>query len=80
MAQTDFASKQGGAKVVWSRKLWTDARDLMFCNRFWGGQDSPIQRITELTKEERGEQVKFQLVSDLIEDGIVGDGVSFAVA
>lgn len=28
MALTDFASGQGGAKVVWSRKLWKDARDL----------------------------------------------------
>jgi hypothetical protein len=28
MALTDFASNQGGAKVVWSRKLWNDARDL----------------------------------------------------
>lgn len=46
----------------------------MFMNKFWGGQDAPVHRITELTKQERGEQVKFQLVSDLIEDGIVGDG------
>lgn len=74
MAQTDFAANQGGAKVVWSRKLWSDARDLMFMSRFWGGQDSPVHRITELTKQERGEQVKFQLVADLISDGIVGDG------
>lgn len=29
MSQTDFASNQGGAKVVWSRKLWKDARDLV---------------------------------------------------
>lgn len=28
MANTDFALGQGGAKVVWSRKLWSDARDL----------------------------------------------------
>lgn len=74
IGKTDFALNQGGAKVVWSRKLWSDARDLMFMNKFWGGQDSPIQRITELTKQERGEQVKFQLVADLLGDGIVGDG------
>lgn len=74
IGKTDFASNQGGAKVVWSRKLWADARDLMFTSKFWGGTDAPIQRITELTKQERGEEVKFQLVSDLVGDGQVGDG------
>jgi hypothetical protein len=28
LGKTDFAVNQGGAKVVWSRKLWSDARDL----------------------------------------------------
>jgi N4-gp56 family major capsid protein len=74
MAKTDFASGQGGAKVLWSRKLWSDARDLMFMSKFEGGADAPVHMISELTKEERGETVKMQLVSDLIGDGIVGDG------
>jgi len=75
LGKTDFAANQGGAKVVWSRKLWRDARDLMFMTKFWGtSSDSTVHRITELTKQERGEQVKFQLVSDLVSDGIVGDG------
>jgi len=72
--KTDFASNQGGAKVLWSRKLWEDARDLMFMTKFEGGQDAPVHMISELTKQERGETVKMQLVSDLVGDGIVGDG------
>lgn len=74
IGKTDFAASQGGAKVLWSRKLWSDARDLMFTTKFEGGQDAPIHMISELTKEERGETVKMQLVSDLVGDGIVGDG------
>jgi N4-gp56 family major capsid protein len=46
----------------------------MFMNRFWGtSAESSVHLITELTKQERGEQVKMQLVADLIKDGIVGD-------
>jgi len=74
LGKTDFAASQGGAKVLWSRKLWEDARDLMFMTKFEGGADAPVHMITDLTKEERGETVKMQLVSDLVGDGIVGDG------
>ena len=45
----------------------------MFINRFFGGADSVIHRVTELTKQERGETVRFQLVADLVGDGVVGD-------
>lgn len=73
MAQTDFALNQGGPIVLWEKKLWSDTRDLMFMNKFWGGADAPIHRLTNLNGV-KGEQIKFQLVSDLVEDGIVGDG------
>lgn len=43
-------------------------------SKFEGGADAPVHMIPELTKEERGETVKMQLVSDLTGDGIVGDG------
>lgn len=36
------------------------------------GQDSIIQRITELTKTERGEQVIMHLLADLEGDGVQG--------
>jgi N4-gp56 family major capsid protein len=36
-------------------------------------ENSVIQRITELTKTEKGEQVIMHLVADLVEDGVIGD-------
>ncbi|RYF41625.1 MAG: N4-gp56 family major capsid protein [Comamonadaceae bacterium] len=46
----------------------------MFVKRFLGtGQSAMIQRITELTKTEKGDQCIFQLVADLVEDGVRGD-------
>lgn len=44
-------------KLVWSKDLWKAARDQAFISKFIGGSDSVIQRITELTKTEKGEQV-----------------------
>jgi len=74
MAQTSFPLATGhGSKIVWSRLVWKDARDQMFINKFFGGSDSVINRVTELTKQERGESVRFQLVADLIGDGTIGD-------
>ena len=46
---------------------------MTFINKFTGGSDAVIQRITELTKTEKGEQVIMHLLADLIDDGIVGD-------
>lgn len=46
---------------------------MTFINKFVGGSDAVIQRITELTKTEKGEQVIMHLLADLVEDGIVGD-------
>jgi hypothetical protein len=46
----------------------------MFIKRFMGtGENAIIQRITELTKTEKGEQVLMFLVADLVEDGVIGD-------
>ena len=74
MAFTDFASLAPTQKIVWSRDVWKAARDQMFCNKFVGtGQNTMIQRITELTKTEKGEQVIMQLVADLVDDGVQGD-------
>lgn len=46
----------------------------MFMNKFIGtGDASIVQRITELTKTEKGERVLMHLLADLRDDGIVGD-------
>jgi N4-gp56 family major capsid protein len=74
MAQTNFAALTDKQKLVWSRDVWQAARDQMFIKRFLGtGENAMIQRITELTKTEKGEQVIMHLVADLVEDGIIGD-------
>ncbi|MEP6876930.1 MAG: DUF4043 family protein, partial [Burkholderiales bacterium] len=74
MAQTNFAALTPQQKIVWSRDVWQAARDQMFIKRFMGtGDNSVIQRITELTKTEKGEQVLMHLVADLVEDGGIGD-------
>lgn len=46
----------------------------MFIKKFMGtDQNSMIQRVTELTKTEKGEKVIQFLVADLVSDGTIGD-------
>ncbi len=74
MAATNFAALNSKQKIVWSRDVWSAARDRMFTKRFTGTSDNNvIQRITELTRTEKGERVLMQLVADLVEDGVIGD-------
>ena len=71
---TNFAALTPKQKIVWSRDVWSAARDQMFIKNFIGiGENALIQRITELTKTEKGEQVIMHLVADLVEDGVIGD-------
>ncbi|HRD50286.1 MAG TPA: N4-gp56 family major capsid protein [Candidatus Contendobacter sp.] len=74
MAITNFAALTAQQKIVWSRDLWSNARDQMFIKRFIGSDgNNVIQRITDLTRTERGEQVLMHLVADLVDDGVAGD-------
>jgi N4-gp56 family major capsid protein len=74
MALTNFAALTPEQKIVWSRDVWKEARDMSFINKFVGtGENSVIQRITELTKTEKGEKVLMHLLADLVDDGVVGD-------
>lgn len=74
MAVTNFAALTPQQKIVWARDIWQSARDQMFIKRFLGTEpNSMIQRITDLTKTEKGEQVLMHLVADLTGDGVVGD-------
>jgi len=80
MAITNFAALTPNQKMVWSRDIWKAARDQMFLNRFMGtDQNSVIQRITELTRTEKGEKVIMFLLADLVGDGIIGDNKMFVV-
>ena len=71
---TNFAGLTTKQKLVWSRDVWSAARDKMFIKKFVGNDENAmIQRVTELTKTEKGEQMIMFLVADLVGDGVVGD-------
>ena len=71
---TNFAGLTSKQKLVWSRDVWSAARDKMFIKKFVGNDENAmIQRVTELTKTEKGEQMIMFLVADLVGDGVVGD-------
>lgn len=71
---TNFAGLTDKQKTVWSRDVWSSARDQAFVSRFLGkGANAMIQRITELTKTEKGEKALMFLVADLQDDGGIGD-------
>lgn len=74
MAKTNFAALTSEQKTVWSRDLWKAARNASFLNKFAGkGPNAMVQRITELTKSEKGARAVITLVADLEGDGVVGD-------
>lgn len=74
MALTNFTALTTNEKLVHSRELWAAARNASFIMRFTGkGPNAMIQRITELTKSEKGDKAILTLVADLEGDGVVGD-------
>lgn len=74
MALTNFAALNSQQKIVWSRELWAEARDMAFTFKFMStSPNSCFQRVTELTRTEKGEVVLFQLLADLVNDGVIGD-------
>lgn len=74
MAVTNFNALTDEQKTVWSRQVWKAARNYAFVSKFTGkGPNSMIQRITELTKNEKGTRAVITLVADLEEDGVAGD-------
>lgn len=74
MAQTNFAALTDEEYTIWSMDFWRKARNYSFTEKFTGnGQDSLIQRITELTKTKKGARAVITLVNDLDGDGKAGD-------
>lgn len=74
MALTNFAAQTANAKLVWAKQFWTMARNMSFVGRFMGdGANSMIQRITELTKTEKGAKAVITLIGDMTGDGVTGD-------
>jgi len=74
MSLTNFNALTSEQKTVWSRQVWKQARNYAFTTKFTGsGPNAMIQRITELTKSEKGTRAVITLVADLEEDGVGGD-------
>jgi N4-gp56 family major capsid protein len=74
MPVTNFAAQTTNAKTVWAKQFWAMARNMSFVGRFMGeGANSMIQRITELTKTEKGARAVITLIGDMTGDGVTGD-------
>ena len=74
MATTNFGGLSSNQLTAWSRDLWKAAREHSFIMKFAGkGPNAVIQRITELTKSQKGTRAIISLVTDLTGDGIMGD-------
>lgn len=74
MANTNFASLTSEQLTAWSRDFWRVARNMSFINQFAGsGSNAMVQRISELTKSEKGARAVLTLLADMTGDGITGD-------
>lgn len=74
MSVTNFNALTDEQKTVWARQVWKQARNFSFVSKFAGkGPNAMIQRISELTKSEKGTRAVLTLVADLEEDGVGGD-------
>lgn len=71
---TNFAGLTGDQLQAWSRDFWKVARNQSFINQFVGtGSNAMIQRVTELTKSQKGSKANITLLADMTGDGITGD-------
>jgi N4-gp56 family major capsid protein len=74
MALTNFAALTSEQLTAWSRDFWRVSRNMSFVNRFVGsGSNAMIQRVTELTKSDKGTKAVITLLADMTGDGVTGD-------
>lgn len=74
MALTNFGTLTGDQLQTWSRDFWKVARNQSFINQFAGtGSNAMVQRVTELTKNQKGTKANITLLADMTGDGITGD-------
>lgn len=74
MATTNFGLLTDEQKTAWSMDFWSQARNLSFINKFLGkSENSLIQHVTELKKDEKGARAVITLVADMEGDGVAGD-------
>ena len=79
MAVTNFGALSDVQKKVWATQITIAGRDQNFwmsngfVGRNTGDMTRPVQRITDLTKTDRGLMCVMQLVAEMQSDGVVGD-------
>jgi len=74
MANTNFASLTSEQLTAWSRDFWRVARNMSFINQFAGsGSNAMVQRVSELTKSDKGARAVLTLLADMTGDGVTGD-------
>lgn len=74
MANTTFAALTQPEKIIWSKLTMRQARNVSFIEKFVGkDENSYIQRVTEFSKDEKGAKARIRLISDLTEQGTMGD-------
>jgi N4-gp56 family major capsid protein len=74
MATTNFAALTSEQLTAWSRDFWRVARNMSFVNQFAGsGSNAMVQRITDLTKSDKGTRAVITLLADMTGDGVTGD-------
>ena len=74
MANTNFASLTSNQLTAWSRDFWRVARNMSFVNQFAGtGSNAMVQRITDLTKSDKGTKSVITLLADMTGDGVTVD-------
>lgn len=74
MALTNFAALTSEQLTAWSRDFWRVARNMSFINQFAGkGSNALVQRVTELTKSDKGTKAVITLLADMTGDGVTGD-------
>ena len=74
MALTNFGTLSGDQLQTLSRDFWKVARNQSFINQFAGtGSNAMVQRVTELTKNNKGTKANITLLADMTGDGITGD-------
>ena len=74
MAETNFSDLDANQLQAWSRDFWKAARNNSFINQFAGtGSNAMVQRVTELTKTQKGTKANITLLADMTGDGITGD-------
>jgi len=74
MATTPFSTDAAQTISIWSALLMKQAQKQTYFKKFMGtSQDDMIQKITDLEKGEKGDTIKYDLLMNLVGEGVDGD-------